>query len=100
MTLTPVFFRLFKFLLAHYLDCEGQRIGLLNEVQSGVIYGFNYLGRSTNDEKERADLWTEADSQEQWLESVLSDWQYRRFYLRRFLDRLRQLNRGENAVAA
>jgi len=97
MILTKLQIRLFIFLLSHYLDCEGHRIGMINEIESAVIYGLNYLWRLTNEESVKTELAAEADSEERWLDSILDNWRYRRFYLRGLKVHLANLYRRGNA---
>ncbi len=92
-------------LLQHFIQCEENRIKILEEELGKEIFELNSLGRNSKDDSEQKEFWLQADKKDSFLNSEIENWTYQRFYLRQFLEylqkKLRQAkNGGSHADAA
>lgn len=92
--------------LRHLIRCEEKRIRDIENVQTGIIFGYYKLGDMTPDLEEQRSLWAQADKEEAWVDDVLRKWIYQKFYLEELLahlkTKLRELQKagGRHAIAA
>lgn len=81
--------------IQHLIQCEDKRMGALEKVQGGVIFGYYQLARMTRNEVEIKELHCLADKDETWLDSKLEDWTYQKYYLKQFLGYLQNNYRNK-----
>ncbi len=98
--------KIFIAALRHLIRSENKRLKVIEDAQTKVIFSYYQLGRSAPDPDEKRTLFSQAEKEESWLDGILADWHYQKFYLEELLlhlqTKLREIQkmRGRHEIAA